>query len=532
MPTCLLAAAAALTLLAPCLRGAQISAALPPPGPGEAAHSAIRATPRSAVMSFLRAAQSRKYRLAAQYLQISEHERERRGAELARELSEVMDQLFLGNLDLISNVPEGSLDDGLPPDKEVAGYFATDGKHPLVLVRVQDKSGAQVWLIASETLDRVPEMYAEVGYPEIERRLPAALVENQWLGVDLWRWLAAVVLIPISAAAGWLLLRLFVLLPIMVFTRLRRTDLKTSLWQEVRTPALVLATMLVHYLALLGFGIPLLYRQYYGRAVRISVAIAIAWLIWRWVNRGLKLAYQRMVQRGDMETGSILLLTQRITKALVIVVVFLISLSLLGFEMKGFLAGLGIGGIAVALAAQKTLENVFGGIWVLSDRAIRVGDFCVFGAQRGTVEDIGLRSTRVRTLDRTVVTIPNGQLANMIVENFTLRDKFWFNPALSLRYETTAEQLQAVLQGVRRLLEDHPKVEKETLRVRFQRLGNSSLEIEVHAYVLTSDFAEFTSIREELLVGIKEIVAASGTDFAFPSQTLYLAKDPKTEPRQ
>jgi MscS family membrane protein len=239
-----------------------------------------------------------------------------------------------------------------------------------------------------------------------------------------------------------------------------------------------------------------------------------------------------MVQRGDMETGSILLLTQRITKALVVVVVFLIALSLLGFEMKGFLAGLGIGGIAVALAAQKTLENVFGGIWVLSDRAIRVGDFCVFGAQKGTVEDIGLRSTRVRTLDRTVVTIPNGQLANMIVENFTLRDKFWFNPALSLRYETTGEQLQAVLQGVRQLLGDHPKIEKETVRVRFQRLGNSSLEIEVHAYVLTSDLAEFTSIREELLVGIKEIVASSGTDFAFPSQTLYLAKDPKTEPRQ
>lgn len=532
MPTHLLAVAAAILGFAPYLCAAQPSGALALPGAEEPGHSAIRSTPRSTVMSFLRAAQSRKYRLAAEYLQLSDHERERRGAELARELSEVMDQLFLGNLDLISNAPEGALDDGLPPDKEVAGYFAVDGKHPLVLIRTQDKSGALLWLIASDTLERVPEMYAEVGYPEIERRLPAFLVENQLLGVDLWRWVAALVLIPISAAAGWLLLRLFVLLPIMVVTRIRRTDLKASVWQEVRTPALVLATMLVHYLVLMGFGIPLLYRQYYGRTVRISVTIAIAWLIWRWVNRGLKLAYQRMVQRGDMETGSILLLSQRITKVLVVVVVFLISLSLLGFEMKGFLAGLGIGGIAVALAAQKTLENVFGGIWVLSDRAIRVGDFCAFGAQRGTVEDIGLRSTRVRTLDRTVVTIPNGQLANMIVENFTLRDKFWFNPALSLRYETTAEQLETVLRGIRKLLEDHPKIEKETLRVRFQRLGNSSLEIEVHSYVLTTDFAEFTSIREELLVRIKEIVAASGTDFAFPSQTLYLAKDPKTEPRQ
>jgi MscS family membrane protein len=519
--------AAAFVLLAPSLTSPQTAPA-PAAGAAEGVPVALRPTPRSAVMNFLRATQARRYRVAAQFLQLSEAERDRRGAELARELSQVMDQLFIGNLDAISNSPDGALDDGLPPDREIVGHFATDGRHPLVLVRVPDRTGGHAWLIAAETLEQVPEMYAEVGYPEIERRLPAVLVEHQLLGVDLWRWLAAILLIPISAAAAWVLLRLFVLLPILIFARLRRAELKTSLWAEIRTPALVLATMLLHYLVLISFGIPLLYRQYYGRTVRISVTVAAAWLLWRWMKRGLKLAYDRVVQRGDVETGSILLLSQRITKVLVVAVAILISLSLLGIEMKGVLAGLGIGGIAVALAAQKTLENVFGGIWVLSDRAIRVGDFCVFGAHRGTVEDIGLRSTRVRTLERTVVTIPNGQLANMIVENFTLRDKFWFNPAITLRYETTPAQLEYVLKGVQSLLEAHPKIEKDTVRVRFQRLGNFSLDVEVHAYVLAGDFVEFTAVREELLVQIKEVVAASGADFAFPSQTLYLAKDPKT----
>jgi MscS family membrane protein len=204
----------------------------------------------------------------------------------------------------------------------------------------------------------------------------------------------------------------------------------------------------------------------------------------------------------------------------------LLLLNLLGVNITALLAGLGIGGIAVAFAAQKTLENLFGGILIISDQLIRVGDFGRFGDCMGTVEDIGLRSTRVRTLDRTVVSIPNGYLASTNIESFALRDKFWFHPTIGLRYETTADQLRYVLAEVRVLLYAHPKVETPSARVRFVRFGASSLDLEIFAYILAPEYTVYLEIQEDLMLRIMEIIEASGTSIAFPSQTMYVVRDP------
>jgi MscS family membrane protein len=155
------------------------------------------------------------------------------------------------------------------------------------------------------------------------------------------------------------------------------------------------------------------------------------------------------------------------------------------------LAGLGIGGIAIAFAAQKTLENLFGGISVLADEVIRVGDYCRFGDRTGTVEDISLRSTRVRTDARTELSIPNGTLATMNIENFTRRDKILFSPVLAIRYETTADQLRYLLAEIRRMLYEHPKVESDSASIRFANFDSSALRLEISSYVLTRDSNEF-----------------------------------------
>ena len=143
----------------------------------------------------------------------------------------------------------------------------------------------------------------------------------------------------------------------------------------------------------------------------------------------------------------------------------------------------------------------------------------------GTVENIGLRSTRIRTLERTVVSVPNGQLALMSLENFAMRDKMWFHHILYLRYETTADQLRYVLAEIRKMLYQHSKVESPSARVRFIGFGNSSLDLEVFAYVLETEYEPFLHIQEDLLLRIMDIVEASGSGFAFPSQTTYLAGD-------
>jgi MscS family membrane protein len=228
---------------------------------------------------------------------------------------------------------------------------------------------------------------------------------------------------------------------------------------------------------------------------------------------------------GRKGAGSLLLLGERVLKALIVILALFVILGSLGFNMTTALAGLGIGGIAVAFAAQKTLENLFGGVSLLADEVIRVGDVCRFGDRTGTVEDISLRSTRIRTPERSELSIPNGSLATMNIENLSRRDKILFNTKLGLRYETSADQLRYVLAQIRRLFYEHPKVETEGARIRFIGYDNSALTLEVFCYVLTRDGAEFLAIQEDLLLRIMDIVAASGTGFAFPSRALYLSRD-------
>jgi MscS family membrane protein len=144
----------------------------------------------------------------------------------------------------------------------------------------------------------------------------------------------------------------------------------------------------------------------------------------------------------------------------------------------------------------------------------------------GTVDHIGLRSTRIRTLDRTVVSVPNGQIANVSLETLSARDKFWFHPIVPLRFDTTPEQLHTVVDGIRQLLNQHPLVDAESVRVRFFRLGASSLDVEVFAYLAGRDWNHFLEIQEQLLFDLTAIVSRSGTWIALPSQTMYFAQPP------
>ena len=197
----------------------------------------------------------------------------------------------------------------------------------------------------------------------------------------------------------------------------------------------------------------------------------------------------------------------------------------LGVPLYGIVAGLGVGGLAIALAAQPTVENLLGGLSLFADKPVRVGDFCKYGDGLGIVESIGIRSTRIRGIDRTLTTIPNAALAKMPIVNFTRRDQMLIQTVVGLRYETTPEQLRYVLVKLREMLLGHPRVSPEPARARFIGFGDSSLNVEVYAYVMTRDWAEFLGIREDILLRVMEIVEQGGASIAFPSRTLYLGRD-------
>jgi MscS family membrane protein len=208
-----------------------------------------------------------------------------------------------------------------------------------------------------------------------------------------------------------------------------------------------------------------------------------------------------------------------------IIVGLVAALAIFGLNVKTTLAGLGIGGLAIALAAQKSLENLIGGVSLLMDKAVRIGDFCQIGDQLGTVEDIGLRSLKLRTMDQNLSVIPNGSLAQMQFQNMARRSKLLINQTFSLRIETTAEQLRVVLDGVQSMLDQHPAIERETSRVRVMSFAGAAFQVELYAYVKTGDWTEFTRVRQHVILTIAEIVEASGTGFAGPTQLAYLSKD-------
>jgi len=255
------------------------------------------------------------------------------------------------------------------------------------------------------------------------------------------------------------------------------------------------------------------------------LTIAFTWLVLRLIDATARVMTARWVARGQIAAISVVPLARRALKVFAALLALLAVFQNLGFNATGILAGLGIGGLAVALAAQRSLENLFGGLSLIADQPVRVGDMCRFGSQEGTLEDIGLRSTRVRTLDRTIVTIPNADFCTMQIENLAARDRMRLTTTIGLRCETTPDQLRWVLVELKRLLLSHPKVSPDPARVRFTKLGASSLDIEIFAFVKTGDGDEFLAVQEDLLLRVMDIVAASGTGFAYPAQLAYTAAD-------
>lgn len=220
--------------------------------------------------------------------------------------------------------------------------------------------------------------------------------------------------------------------------------------------------------------------------------------------------------------GSLVKLGARISKVGVVVLAVIALLSAWGYSVASLLAGLGIGGLAVALAAQKTVENLFGAFSIGVDQPFREGDFVKIEDFVGTVEQIGLRSTKIRTLDRTLISLPNGKLADMRLESFSARDRIRLACTLGLVYETTPAQMRSLVGALERVLRAHPKIWADAVVVRFVGFGDFSLNVDVMAWFLTSDWNEFQTIRQELLLQFMEIVEQAGSAFAFPTQTLHV----------
>lgn len=482
-----------------------------------------RSTPHGTVFGFLQAAQSGHYRDAAQYLQLSRNERNFRGERLAHQLHELMDSGFVGRVGSISNQPKGSAQVDIPQNHERIGVFRINGNETNVdLVRVDDPSAGEIWLFSSQIVNDVPDLYSQIESRQMESRLPGFLATRRFLSTPLWRVIAFLLLIPVSILLAWLSAKLM-FGGVRIWRRWRGQPNLHDVHSLMR-PAVILLAVGFHQLGVYLLDIPLLVRVYYQRICGLIIVAGLAWLIFQLINRWGERARIKVLAGSGYRNGSIILLGQRILNVLVIVIAALIMLTILGFDTTTAVAGLGIGSIAIAFAAQKTLENLLGGISILGDQVIRVGENCRIGEREGTVEDISLRSTRIRTLERTELSVPNGELANMNVENISRRDKTLFQERIGLRRETSPGQLRSLLGEMRALLEQDSRVDKEQTRVRFIGFGESSLDIQIRCFILTTTTDEFFAVRENLLLQIMDIISKTGAGLAFPTRTLFFAQ--------
>lgn len=362
---------------------------------------------------------------------------------------------------------------------------------------------------------------AASGRPFFERHLPAPLLEEGPRGLLWWQWLAVPAVLALSVLAGWFL---------AAQTRrlLGRLAARTgSRWDDLLVarlggPLAVFWSCVALAILKAGLALPAEVAADVNELLRAGTTVALFWAALRSVDIGFQLLTQSPWGRTHVTGVAMLPSVRRATKVALWAVGAVAVMAQVGYPVATLLAGLGLGGLAVALAAQKTLENLIGSVTIGIDVPFKVGDWIRVDGVEGNVEALGLRSTRVRTLDRTVVTFPNGKLADTRVEGFGLRDRIRLHATLQLAYGTSAAQLRAVLAGVEQALRAQPKLWPEEVRVRFVALGAYSLDVEVMAWFQTRDQQEFLAIRQELLLRFLEEVERAGTTFAYPTQTVEL----------
>ena len=479
-----------------------------------------RGTPRSTVVGFLTAARNGDDDLARYYLNTPLGGPE--AEQLAHQLFVVLDMRLPARLTQMSDDPEGSRANPLVPDQETIGTIEiSSGKFDIVLQRIKKPKAAPIWLFSSATLEAIPAAYDEIAGQLSAPRLPRFISERRVGGVRLVEWLTVLLGLPAFYFLTVLLNR--ALTPLVAWLGRRVSSrIDGTIRDALPGPARVLLLCVASRWLFSFLPLSLPVRQLISNAANVMAIGALTWLAMFLNGKAEGYAVRRIRRADQGAAASLLHVGRRTVDGLVVLAGLLGILRHFGVDPTPLLAGLGVGGIAVALAAQKTLENVIAGASLIVDQAVRVGDFLKAGELVGTVDHIGLRSTRIRTLDRSIVSVPNSQIANMSLETLSARDKFWLHPVVGLRYETTTEQMHRVLDGIRQMLAAHAAVETGSIRVRFLRLGASSLDVEVVAYLLARDWEQFLELQEELLLGVTEIVQAAGTAIAFPSQTMYL----------
>ncbi len=479
-------------------------------------------SPRAALQRFFDQTNKGRYADASSLLDVPPGQVDE-APDLAQRLKAVLDRRLWLDPDSVSANPEGDLEDRLTSRVEELGRIASPSgvSEPVRLVR-EDVNGRLQWRFSRSTVSRIDGWYGALPDRWFVERLPPRLLQLGPLDLMWWQWLALPVLALFSAGIGgvfgWLSRKLL----------LRLAHHTTAQWDNAlvsrgQGPLSMLWALAVAYFTLPRLGLLPPAQALAHVALKSGVIVVLFWA----VLRSIDLASDMLSTSDAVQSPtarSILPIAARLAKIAVVAMLVIAVLSNFGLPVASLLAGLGVGGVALALAAQKTVENLFGAVSIGVDRPFRIGDLVKVGDLQGHVESIGLRSTRIRTLDRTVVTLPNGGLADSRVESLAERDRICLRTVVGLEYGTKETTIRTVIAEIDDLLRKDVRVFPDSIAVRFKALAAHSLDIEVSACMMTADFDVFQDWRQEILLAIMGIIERVGARFAFPTQTVHLVQ--------
>ena len=484
-----------------------------------------RDTPLGSLVGFIKAAEAFDWTLAARYLDLRYLPGEASRLEpevLAEQFYFILQRRQLKvDAEQISDQPEGNLLEDLPDFRdELAQVQTRDGVVTLYLQQVPARDGRFVWKVSNATMQLVPELYDEFSYPDWVETIRQSLPQDvAFLGIELFKWVIIlgylVIVTPLVLGVAYLLARLL-------------SSPRSPVWKEVRSLLMGPATGLV----IVWFLTDLIYELGVGattarlmRSHTMSTFFTV-WFIWSAVDIWRARRRHKYQLQGRSDAAVLGRPIANAIKLVTVLIGLLVWLANAGVDISALLAGLGIGGIAVALALQKPIEDLFGAISIYTQQPVSTGDFCRYGDSSGTVEEIGLRTTRIRTLSNTLVHVPNAQLSTGVIENLTARTKIMYQPDLPLRYDTSREQLKTVLAAIQEQLVENPRVENETIRVRLREFSPDAIIVRIRMYALTRDIDTYLEIVEEVNLDIMKIMDDHQVRFSQGAQTLFIKGDP------
>ena len=475
-------------------------------------------TPLEAMLALREEMRAERIDRAAQFLDmryLPESMDEWEPEDLLKALGYVFGQQNIIDIARLSDDIQGERNDGLPSYRDQVGTVViSTGEVPIYLQRVPDGQGGKVWKISNATVARIPEMWGELGYSPIAVYFSELLPDVRFMGMDNWQLAATIVFFvvawPLAALVSYLIMRVLLLIPNGFPSGIRhfcRYSLRFFLF-------LFIARHLIGYL-----GLSLTARVYLESVGFDYIAYTVLFLGIISLVRDYNV--RKMERQGKAHFAALLRPFTTIAKFVVILLIVLFWADQAGYDMTTVLAGLGVGSLAVALAAQKTMENVIGAITLYTAQPVKPGDFCRFGDMKGIVEEIGLRSTTIRTLNRTLLVVPNSVFSSVEVENYTSRDRFRYFREVQLQM-STADQLRVILGRLRELFHAHTRVLPESVSIRFEHIDAATAKLRIDAGIPTTDFQDYLAVAEDLNLQIVERVHEAGAIFSGPGQVLQL----------